>query len=82
MYSRYSSLHPIAENVFSIKIPDTGDSGKRVVFWISVRISFWISGSDFVPGCDRIGTNPLFEFLYQDGHVLVQKQNPKSKKKS
>jgi hypothetical protein len=28
------------------------------------------------------GTNPLFQFLYQYGHVLVQKLNPKSKKKS
>jgi hypothetical protein len=52
------------------------DCGKRVVFWISVRISFGFQVLFLYQH------SPLFEFLYQDGHVLVQKQNPKSKKKS
>jgi hypothetical protein len=43
---------------------------------------FLISGSAFVPACDRASTNMLFQFLYHCGHVMVQKQNPKSKKKS
>ena len=46
------------------------DCGKRVVFWISFRISFWISGSVFVPTRDHPGTKSEKVGLYQYGHKM------------
>jgi hypothetical protein len=47
--------------------------GKRVLFGIYCYNYFDDYVSVFVPERSRAGTNPLSQFLYQHGHVLVQK---------
>ena len=51
----------------------TADCGKRVLLVIYFYNYFDNYCLVFVPGRSRAGTNPLFQFLYQHGRVLVQK---------
>ena len=70
---------PIDQGLFLVCILPHLVLGNETLDWISgKRLDL---GSVFVQACLSAGTNLLFQFLYQHGRVLAQKQNPKSTNK-